>query len=62
MLYMQGTLEPLILFDDVTRTASFRNYDGVYNNLYVAHNKGSGVAQTEIAGKFSMPSNRWIFV
>ena len=45
---MQVTLKPLILIDDGTRIASFRYYDGVNNNICVAHNGGWGEAQTEI--------------
>ena len=46
---MQVTLKPLISIDDGTRIASFRYYDGVNNNIFVAHNEGWGEAQTEIA-------------
>jgi hypothetical protein len=55
---MQFTMKQPFFIDDGTRIASYRYYDGLYNNVYVGHKKGWGVAQTEISCNFTMPSYR----
>ncbi len=50
----------ICVHDAGARVASLMYYDGVYNKIYIGHNKGWGVTQTEIVGNFTMPCDRWI--